>query len=302
MIKLFSHADLDGIGCGILGILAFGDNVDISCCGHNNINAAVLNHFNANTKDEVHITDICVNSIVAKAIDKSGRKYQVLDHHATSLDMNKYRWCKVQVENEDGLMTSGTEMYYKWLIENGKLQRTETLDRFVEVVRNYDTWRWAEMGEDGLICKDVNDLLYLYGRDEFIEWALKEIRDEEFPYLYEEDIAVLEVNERTIDEYVDEKDRQMVVSSVCGVPCGIVFADKYFNDIGHALCDRHPEIDFVAMVDMGRCSVSYRAEKDGVDVGAIAKNFGGGGHQKAAGSEFSKDLREKIANSFFNFN
>lgn len=300
MIKLFTHNDLDGIGCGILSMLAFGDDVDISYCGHNNINSSVLYHFNANTKDEVHITDICVNSGVAKTIDSSCRKYIVLDHHKTSLPMGeKYKWCKVQVENEDGLMTSGTEMYYKWLVENGKLQKTATLDRFVEVVRNYDTWRWAEMGEDGLICKDVNDLLYLYGRDEFIDWAIEEIKGDRFPYLYDEDITVLEVNQRTIDEYVDEKERQMVVSAICGVPCGIVFADKYFNDIGHALCDRHPEVDFIAMVDMGRCSVSYRAKKDGVDVGAIAKNFGGGGHQKAAGAEFSKELREEIVSIIF---
>ena len=301
MIKLFTHSDLDGIGCGILAMLAFGDNVDVDYCGHNNINAAVLNHFNSNAKDEVHITDICVNSSVAKTIDQSCRKYIVLDHHVTSLPMaEKYKWCKVQVNNEDGLMTSGTEMYYKWLVENGKLQRTETLDRFVEIVRNYDTWRWAEMGDDGLICKDINDLLYLYGRDKFIDWAIKEIKYGEFPYLYHDDVAVLEVNERTIDEYVDEKDRQMVVSTICGVTCGIVFADKYFNDIGHALCDWHPEIDFVAMIDMGRCSVSYRAEKDGVDVGAIAKNFGGGGHQKAAGSEFSKTFREDLIKFMFN--
>lgn len=31
MVKLFSHTDLDGIGCGILAQLAFGkDNVEIS--------------------------------------------------------------------------------------------------------------------------------------------------------------------------------------------------------------------------------------------------------------------------------
>jgi oligoribonuclease NrnB/cAMP/cGMP phosphodiesterase (DHH superfamily) len=299
MVKLFSHNDLDGCGCAILAILAFGDNVDISYCGYYNINNAVLNHLNSKTKDEVHITDISVNVGVAKQIDKSCRKYQLLDHHETALGLNQFRWCKVKVENEDGLMTSGTEMYYHWLVENGKLQRTETLDRFVEIVRNYDTWRWAEMGDDGLICKDVNDLFYLYDRDEFIDWAIAAIKDDSFPYFYEEDIAILDMNQKMIEDYICEKDRQMVITTLCNVPCGIVFADKYFNDIGHDLCQRHPEIDFVAMIDMGRCSVSYRAEKDGVDLGSIAKNFGGGGHQKAAGSEFSKELREKIINTIF---
>ena len=91
----------------------------------------------------------------------------------------------------------------------------------------------------------------------------------------------------------------MIVSTICGVSCGIVFADKYFNDIGHALCNRHPEIYFMLMIDMGAQKASYRAEKDGVDLGTIAKNFGGGGHQKAAGSEFSKALREVVFTAVF---
>lgn len=299
MVKLFTHNDLDGIGCAVLAILAFGDKVDISYCGHGNIDNLVLTHFHENRKDEVHITDICVSESVAKTIDRSCRKYQILDHHKTSLEMSKYRWCKIQIENEDGLMTSGTEMYYKWLIEHGKLQRTLFLDKFVEVVRNYDTWRWAAMGDAGLVSKDINDLFYLYDRDEFIDWAIKEIQDGEFPYFHTEDVALLEANQRSIDEYVDEKERQIVVKTICGVTCGVVFADRYFNDVGHKLCELHPELDALVMIDIGRCSVSCRAEKDGVDVGAIAKHFGGGGHQKASGFEFSFTFREDVIKLLF---
>ena len=88
------------------------------------------------------------------------------------------------------------------------------------------------MGDDGLICKDINDLFYLYDRDEFIDWAIAEINGGSFPYLYSEDEAVLDVNQRTIESYIDEKERQMVVTKLCGIPCGIIFVDKYFNIIG----------------------------------------------------------------------
>lgn len=38
MIKLFTHTDLDGVGCAILAQLAFGkDNVDISYCNYDEI-------------------------------------------------------------------------------------------------------------------------------------------------------------------------------------------------------------------------------------------------------------------------
>lgn len=299
MIQLFSHTDLDGVGCAILAKLAFGDNVNVTYCGYNNINQAVLEHMRSRPKDEIHITDISVNESVAKQIDSSCRKYYLFDHHETAMGLNKYRWCTVQINNEDGLMTSGTEMYYKWLVENGKLIKSMTLDRFVEVVRDYDTWRWSTMGDSGLVSKDVNDLFYLYDRDEFIDWAIREIQDCEFPYFYTEDVALLDANQRAIDEYIDEKERQMFVKTINGMQCGVIFADKYFNDLGHAICKLHPEIDCIAMIDIGRGSVSYRAEKDGIDVGALAKSFGGGGHQKAAGSEFSRDVSEDILGLLF---
>lgn len=41
MFKLFSHTDLDGIGCGILAKLAFGKDVDISYCDYDNIDSSV---------------------------------------------------------------------------------------------------------------------------------------------------------------------------------------------------------------------------------------------------------------------
>ena len=34
----------------------------------------------------------------------------------------------------------------------GFLQQSDVLDRFAELIRNYDTWRWAELGEAGDLC------------------------------------------------------------------------------------------------------------------------------------------------------
>ena len=41
-IKLFTHTDLDGIGCAILAYLAFGrENVDVEYCDYSNVNDKV---------------------------------------------------------------------------------------------------------------------------------------------------------------------------------------------------------------------------------------------------------------------
>ena len=189
MVKLFSHTDLDGIGCGILAQLAFGkDNVEISYCDYDNIDSTVKEYLETEQDDTIpiYITDIRVNEETAELLNKRGN-VQLLDHHPTALGLNKYDWCDVVIEDSKGIKTSGTMLFYHWLGMNGslseELENNNALERFAELVRDYDTWRWSELGEDGVICKQVNDLLYLYGRDDFIHWCISEIRGEIFPLL-----------------------------------------------------------------------------------------------------------------------
>lgn len=306
MIKLFTHNDLDGVGCAILARMAFGEyDVDIEYCDYGQIDSRVEDYFNSGLDYECHITDISISNELANKINDSKKKYQLLDHHATALNLNKFLWCKVQVEDEfTGFKTSGTEMYYRWLIENNYLQNkrkgtASALYDFVELVRDYDTWRWATLGEDGIICKQVNDLLYLYGRNRFIDWCEFRFAFGDFPKLQYTDRLVLEIKQREIDDYVKAKDKQLIVNNLCGRTCGFVFAEKYFSELGNRLCQMHPEIDFIAMIDM-KGSVSYRTVKDDIDLGKdIAQVFGGGGHQKAAGSRFSKEVQMKIIKEIF---
>lgn len=304
MVKLFTHTDLDGVGCAILAKLAFGNEVDIEYCDYDNINENVMNYLNHDddSLSYIYITDIRVNEEVAELLDKRGGVV-LLDHHPTALGLNKYSWCKVLVEDLSGIKTSGTKMFYHWLGMNGclsdDLETNESLSRFAELVRNYDTWRWSELGEEGIICKQVNDLLYLYGRDKFITWCISQIHDNVFPRLYASDELILSIKQKEIDDYVEEKNEQLITTPMCGRVCGFVFAEKYFSELGNRLCRMHPEIDFVAMIDMSG-AVSYRTVKEDIDLGKdVAQLFGGGGHPKAAGSEFSKEIQLKTIEEIF---
>ena len=75
-----------------------------------------------------------------------------------------------------------------------------------------------------LFCKQVNDLLYLYGRDDFIHWCISEIRGEIFPLLSAKDEVVLKIKQDEIDRYIKEKNETMFTSPMCGKVCGFVFA------------------------------------------------------------------------------
>lgn len=306
MVKLFSHTDLDGIGCGILAKLVFGkDNVEISYCDYDNIDSTAKEYLETEQDDTIpiYITDIRVNEETAELLNKRGN-VQLLDHHPTALGLNKYDWCDVVIEDSKGIKTSGTMLFYHWLGMNGclseELENNKALEKFAELVRDYDTWRWSELGDEGVICKQINDLLYLYGRDDFIHWCISEIHDEVFPRLYAKDEVILKIKQDEIDRYIEEKNETMFTTPMCGKVCGFVFADRFVSELGNKLCKMHPEIDFVAMIDIDGCTVSYRTVKEDIDLGKdVASLFGGGGHPKAAGSEFGQSIKLKIIGEIF---
>ena len=325
--KLFCHTDLDGIGCAILAYMAFGESgftcedVHVEYCDYNNVNEKVEAFMEDKelfeSYDAVYITDISVNDDVADMIDildaPSG-KVKLFDHHATALYLNKYDWCEVRVDGLDGVKTSGTELFFIHLLTNGYFDTCreyymDSLERFVNIVRDYDTWRWKEvLGEsEGLVCKQVNDLFHIYGRERFIGWSLGKIRDRlgrKFPNFDFMDNFLLEQKQTEIDIYVAQKNKQLVVvNDNFGYKCGVVFAERFFSELGNRLSELHPELDYIAMVDMGFGGVSYRTVKDDIDLGGeIAHSFGGGGHRKAAGSSFDVEaVRAMVVNSVFGF-
>ena len=316
-IKLFTHgADLDGIGCVILAYLAFGrENVDVEYCDYKDVNEKVEAFIEQEelfkSYDKVYITDISISEDVANMInilDCPPKRVRLFDHHATALWLNQYEWCKVLVcaPIDSYFKTSGTELFAMYLFENKLFDNYNTknianIERFVQIVRNYDTWRWKELGEEGVVCKQVNDLFYIYGREAFIDWALRRLKFygtyPEFPSFSDEDLLLLDQKQKDIDRYIEKKDKHLMArTDAFGYTYGVIFAEQYFSELGNRLCELYPELDYVAMIDICGGKVSYRTIREDLDVGGtIAHSFGGGGHQKAAGSTFDGwDVRDLV--------
>lgn len=81
-----------------------------------------------------------------------------------------------------------------------------------------------------------------------------------------------------------------------------MFAERYISELGNRLCELHPELTYVAMIDICKGSVSYRTVREDIDLGReIAHSFGVGGHTKAAGSTFDrKAVMEIVTDTVFN--
>ena len=303
-VKLFTHTDLDGVGCAILARLAFGnENVDVEFCDYGDVNEKIEDFFEQEelyrSYDLIFITDISVSDSIANMIDILDReaKVRLFDHHATALELNSYEaWVCVQIfDRNTDKKTCGTEMFYKYLFDHKYFVRHNSVVqnnilRFVGIVHNWDTWAWKKQPENiGIVSKQMNDLLYIRGRDRFVLWALMHIKTTlGFSYA---DKVVLKQRQHEIDMYIEQKDKQLrIIDDFAGNKFGVVFSERDFSELGNKLCEKHPEIAYVTMIDISSGRVHYRTVRDDIDLGGeIAHSYGGGGHDKTAGSQFDLD-------------
>lgn len=313
-VKLFSHTDLDGVGCGILGHLAFGKNLDVEYCDYKDINERVeffLNEVNTKEYKRVFITDISVNQKVADRIDKMNEElpFHLLDHHITADWLNEYRWAHVtdsQISSHtnqfilsgDTCKSSGTSLFFEWLVNHQCIIPTDSIQEFTELVRRWDTWEWSTMYDDRK-AKQLNDLLSLYGRNDFFDNFTDRLeRKSHFVEFDGVDTFLLERHQQEIDRYTKRKIKALVVKQIGELSVGIVTMEKFFSEVGNNICNEREDIDLVAMLNLDYNSVSFRTVKDDVDVSAFAQQFGGGGHPKASGCPLPDGIKEQLFSTF----
>lgn len=293
-VKLFTHTDLDGIGCAVVGRYVFND-IDVTYCDYNNVNQIIGDYLSSKDfldYDITYITDISVDEVKADVINyhyENGNKFILLDHHATADWLNKYEWATVDPLHEDDTKSAGTSMFFVYL------NLPHEIYDFVEEVRRYDTWEWSTKYNDWH-AKTLNDLFHLIGRDRFVERFVKNPSIE----LTESEQLIVDIEQSKIKAYIGKKENSLKEIEWNGYKVGVVFAEQYLSQLGNELAKKFDYLDFVAMINLGGKSISYRGIHDHVDLGKdVAKLFGGGGHPKAAGSPISEGVLNDFISMVF---
>lgn len=289
MHHLYTHNDLDGVGCGIVARCAFGEGIEVRYNSVQSLNPQVerfLDTYREKPKKGgmLFITDLLVNEDNARRLDRfvhDGGKARLLDHHKTSLHLNRYPWATVQVEYDDGRLSSATSLFYEYLVQHRMLTPSTALAEFVELVRQYDTWEWEK--HDNLQAKRLNDLFFLLSLDDFEDRMLERLQRQPTFAFTEFEEKLLELEESKIERYVRRKRRELVQTFVAERCVGIVYAESYHSELSHELGRSYPHLDYIAILNVGGKKLSLRTIHDHVDVSEIAAMFGGGGHAKAAG-------------------
>ena len=311
MINLFTHTDLDGIGCSVLMHLyaahTYNTSLSVAYCDYDNINKKVSDFIDLLVMSDeagvakpqhrdIIITDISLNEETAKKLDKYLMDHSfnitvhLLDHHKTAEWMaEKYPWAYVNSHPE----VCGTSLVYDKYFDT----HLDALDEFVNAVCLYDTWR---CDQDKLcLSKQLNYLSQLYGYEDFVSYAISQIeqidsygmrtRSPHF-ILSDELWGITYGYDQRIQKYIDQRVLQSTTTVLSSHPfVAVATASKYFSQIGHKLIEKYPAVDFAMVLDFENGKAHLRGGDGCPDLGAFAKKYGGGGHPKAASFPFLID-------------
>jgi oligoribonuclease NrnB/cAMP/cGMP phosphodiesterase (DHH superfamily) len=303
LYRLYTHNDLDGVGCGIVAKIAFGKEVEVRYNSVMGLDHQIERLFEQEKKlkdDFLFITDLSVNEENTIRLDdlaKSGGKVRLIDHHKTALHFNEYSWGRVKVNYEDGRLTAATSLLYEYLLDHELIKQSQALDEFVELVRQYDTWEWDQ--NENIKAKNLNDLFFMVSIDEFEEKMTERILNSEHFEFDDFEQKLLEMEEEKIERYVRRKKREIVQTFIDDYCAGIVHAESYHSELGNELGKDNPHLDYIAILNLGGKKISFRTIHDHVDVSAIAGQFGGGGHAKASGCSMGKEAFQLFVNDIF---
>lgn len=310
-VLLFTHEqDIDGMGNVILGMQAF-ENFDYITCKTFEVNKKVgakINDGSIYKYDFIFVTDICIKEPLLKQIsedEKLNKRLIVLDHHKSEIEEgnNKYDFVNIIVENDKG-KTSGTSLFYDYLINNGYLEHIDTLDELVELTRQYDTWEWKNI-YDNPKARKLHIIFEVLGYNEYIRIVTRMVNEGNGINFNQNEINIIEEFDRKFNEDITGIIAGMKVHeiNVNGEQYRIGYVKspyKYRNDINEVVIKNNTfNVDLVGIIMTDIDTVSYRLVKN-VDASKVAVYFGGKGHKAASSNPQNNEKFQEILREFTN--
>lgn len=306
---IFTHNDLDGVGCGVIGKYYFPDAY-VQYCSYDNIDDTLL-YFLSHNKNilsemRIIISDIYYkqeNSNITEMLRMAGELI-ICDHHATSawlnnVDFQHNSFVNVIADSD----VCGTKILFKILDDLYAMPDSTKILEFVENVNSWDVWQWVKQlpeTNDVVKLKDainhnvsftLNGAVYFYGIENFVNKMLMYFHN----FIDFDDIVsekLVEFNTKQINSVTDyTKTHYEYESEHYGkIPYTIIKLNSPNISLASLLCKNamEPDDKFLAIyIDEDKDAVSLRCNVEGIDLSVVAKECEGGGHKDAAGCKRS---------------
>ena len=306
---IFSHeSDIDGLGCIVLGKLAFQDIDYILVPNIEKLEQVFRKYIDSNTFEKyerIYVTDLALYNPSLTLVSNSPLKNKVLifDHHQRAIDdkMNIFDFTTIVEEDEHG-KKCGTQLFYEYLVHNNFIDSTNAIKEFVELTRLEDTWEWKKAGTIGKKAHDLAILFNALGIEKYISTMQLKLLDNPKAFEFsKEELSLIQDKKNKYNEllkeimtnaeyFLDDNDNKF----------GAVFADyEYRNELAEYIENNgnKENIKYFIVIAMNKGQFgqkSYRSIDKDFDVNKVAVLHGGGGHKGAASVNITEEQKAKV--------
>lgn len=305
--KLFTHTDLDGVGCFLVlieqEIMYPADMMqnNVEFLNYNELEERISRYIDEQeyiNYNKTYITDLSLSeelgNKINKLVEEGKHDFVWVDHHKTSLYAKDYNWTNIMtnvynhITEEEGRPISATMILFNSFIDE------VTPHLMFDCIDDWDTWQWVDsiIGDK---AKKINDLLYILGREEFVRQYASYYDCDAYELLRSPEMKLLlKVEAEKKKNYFKSKSASGVKTDLIGRKVFVALADQYISELGSYICEYNKDIDICILINIDGKNVSYRTGKKDIDCCEFAKNFGGGGHPAASGSQFTGQIQEEV--------
>lgn len=309
--SLVTHVNcMDGAGCAILFLLLGGREENIHYVGAGTLKKFIDEHPVMKKDRFIIFADVSLSTVEdANVLEKRGNCV-LIDHHLTAKHMQDRSWCYIDCDGNSGsgcacMLLLSYLSYSRWLWGDIFMANHEVID-LTNAIDDNDRWlqkdpRSAEMAA----------YMTFVGQKRFVE-AFSDLSrwypptSVEYGGWNKWGAGIWKDWERTVLEIIqDQKNnnieriiRDVIVHDVVmdneEIPVAyVVSSEQNVSQLLMTVLDRFPNAKVAAQISVDKGAVSLRSRGD-VDVSAMAKMFGGGGHRSAAGHPLPKNLSKLI--------
>jgi len=218
---------------------------------------------------DVYLVDFSYKRPMVEKIIEQATRVVLIDHHKTAIDDLMPLIESRSIESLVSLEHSGAMLAWQWF--RGNFDQLPDLLRHIE---DRDLWRFVLPG-----TREIQANVFSYPYD-FSVWD--RLMETPVSELIAEGKAIERKHHKDIAELVKVCRREIKINGLVVPAASLPYT--LTSDAGHLMATEHPSKIGICYWDTTEGRVfSLRSTDDGPDVSAIAKLYGGGGHQHAAG-------------------
>jgi uncharacterized protein len=218
---------------------------------------------------DVFLVDFSYKKQVLEKMLKTAASITILDHHISAEKDLSELLKSGEIKGLFDMNKSGAMLAWQWFNPD------KQAPKLIAFIQDRDLWQFKLEG-----TREVHAALSSYPYD-FALWdKLMASNDDELEALKRDGVAIERRLQKDVKELIASGVRRMLIGGY-DVPV-LNASSAYVSDAGHIMSIGEPFAACYWDHPDGR-SFSLRSSEEGINVAEVAKRYGGGGHEKAAG-------------------